>query len=100
MTHENHRSIASKIKGVMFKLPYIIDCVDFEDFILAHLEGDLSRCQKSIFEMNMTLCAECRKYLQRYQASLALAKSAEGTTVPTEVPEGLIRATLAAREDD
>ena len=49
MAHENHRSIASKIKGVMFKLPYIINCVEFEDFIQAHLEGGLSRRRKSIF---------------------------------------------------
>ena len=84
----------------MFKLPYMINCVEFENFTLAYLEGDLSRHQKSIFEMHMTLCAECQKYLQRYQASLALAKSAEATTVPTEVPEGLIRAVWAAREAD
>jgi anti-sigma factor RsiW len=84
----------------MFKLPYMINCVEFENFILAYLEGDLSRHQESIFEMHMMLCAECQKYLQRYQASLALAKSAEATTVPTEVPEGLIRAVLAAHEAD
>ncbi|MBT5495574.1 MAG: hypothetical protein HOK54_07525 [Alphaproteobacteria bacterium] len=100
MTQENHRSIASKIKGAMFKLPYMINCVEFEDFILAYLEDDLTRRQRSIFEMHMTLCAECREYLQQYQASLALAKSAEATTVPTEVPEDLIRAVLAAREAD
>jgi len=74
----------------------MINCVEFEDFILAYLEDDLTRRQRSIFEMHMTLCAECREY----QASLALAKSAEATTIPTDVPEDLIRPVLAAHEAD
>ncbi len=88
-----------RIQGLMFKLPLMISCEDFEDFILDYLDGTLPSRQKFIFEMHMKLCRECREYLEAYRTSLELAKSTAQEEAPKQpVPEDLIAAVLAARK--
>lgn len=98
MTETARRSMMSRVRGMMFKLPYMISCVEFEDFIDSYLDDDLPPRQRRIFEMHLALCAECRAYLRKYKASIELAKSAEAEPVDVKVPEDLVRAVLAARE--
>lgn len=90
-----------RLKGMMFKLPSMIDCEEFEQFIIAYLEGDLSRRQKTIFEMHLKLCRECRDYLKAYRISMELAAKAlrdETGFEPEDVPEDLITAVIEARK--
>ncbi len=96
---EARPTLMRRIHGAMFKLPLMITCEAFEDFILAYLEDDLSPRQKFVFEMHLKLCRECRDYLKAYRASLELAKSTgQAQPLPDEVPEDLVAAVLAARE--
>lgn len=85
-----------RLHGMMFKLPMMITCEAFEDFILAYLESELSGRQKFIFEMHLKLCRECRDYLKAYKTALELAKSSGA--LPQKVPEDLVTAVLAARD--
>jgi len=88
--------------GIMFKLPSMISCVEFEAFILAYLDDELPRRQKIVFEMHLRLCRECRDYLKVYRTAMDLAagslRDAPGFE-PEDVPEDLIAAVLAAREE-
>lgn len=87
--------------GMMFKLPLMITCNEFESFILAYLEDGLPAKQKFVFEMHLKICRECREYLQAYRASLELTKHAyEGDLIGPndQVPDDLVRAILAARK--
>lgn len=87
-----------RIHGVMFKLPYMITCEAFEDFILAYLEDELPPRQKFIFEMHLKLCRECREYLTAYRASIELARRGLGEMqAPEDVPEDLVKAVIDAR---
>ena len=93
-------SFMRRMHGLMFKLPLMISCEEFEDFILAYLDGEVTRRQKLVFEMHLGMCRECREYLRTYQASLQLAKDAMATSdaeIPEDVPEDLVKAVLAAR---
>jgi predicted anti-sigma-YlaC factor YlaD len=95
------RKTVRRIHGTMFKLPLMITCEVFEDFILAYLDDELSVKQKFAFEMHLKLCRECRDYLKAYRVSLTLAKDSVSETVtllPDEVPEDLILAILEARK--
>ena len=95
------KSLMRRMQGLMFKLPLMITCAEFEDFVLAYLEGDLSKRQKFVFEMHLALCRECREYLAAYRTAMALAKGALGeadSPVPDDVPEDLIKAVLTARD--
>ena len=90
-----------RIHGVMFKLPLMITCEAFEDFILAYLEDELTGRQKFIFEMHLKVCRECRDYLKAYRASMDLAKDSfdlPNAVSMEEVPEDLVRAVIEARK--
>ncbi len=95
-------TVMRRIHGMMFKLPLMITCEAFEDFILAYLDGDLTARQTFAFEMHLKLCRECREYLNAYRASMTLAKDAlkreEAAALPETVPEDLVKAVLDARK--
>lgn len=94
-------SIRRRIHALMFKSPLMITCEEFEDFILAYLEDDLSAKQKFIFDLHIKVCRECRDYLNAYRASIDLAKQAleeESKLLPEQVPDDLVKAILAARD--
>ena len=93
-------TLRRRIHGIMFKLPGMISCREFEDFVLAYLEGELSLTQRRIFEMHLRLCRECREYLEAYTRTLNATRNmslAEKETL-AEVPEDLIAAILDARK--
>jgi anti-sigma factor RsiW len=90
-----------RLKGIMFHLPMMITCRQFEDFILSYFEGGLTDRERKLFEIHLKVCRECREYLAAYKASMEAAKqglSDEATALPDEVPEDLIAAVIASRE--
>lgn len=98
---QSQPKLMRRIHGMMFKLPLMITCEAFEDFILAYLEGELTGRQKFVFEMHLKLCRECREYLAAYRASMELAKQggvSNSGDLPQEVPEDLVAAVMAARD--
>lgn len=93
------RKSMRRIHGVMFKLPYMITCEVFEDFVLAYLEDELPAKQRFVFEMHLKLCRECREYLEAYRTAMTLAKHGFDAREPLEnVPEDLIKAVMDARK--
>ena len=101
MSNTQNRKTARPIASMMFRLPFMINCEEFEAFIVNYLEGNLSRPQRIKFDMHLKLCRECRDYLQSYKATMNLTKAQ--TDIPFskmgmgEVPEDLIKAVIAAR---
>ena len=87
---------------MMFRLPLMITCAQFEEFITDYLDGNLSPKQKFVFELHLMVCRECREFLRAYKASMDLAKDVlkdENMFSTTDVPEDLIKAVLAARSE-
>jgi len=92
--------LRDKIRGQMFRLPFMLTCGQVEDFLLDYFEGDLPRGQRLIFELHLAMCRECRDYLTAYRKTVELGKAAfprPDAPVPDEVPEDLVQAILAAR---
>jgi len=90
-----------RLHGLIFKLPAMISCVEFEDFILGYLDGDLPRGQRLLFDMHLAVCRECRDYLAAYKAAMAVTKGAlarQEIEQLENLPEDLITAVLAARK--
>ncbi len=89
------------MRGVMLNhMPWMITCREFEDFILAYLEGDLPEKQRFVFELHLRVCRDCRDYLAAYRRTIEVSKRAfehPDAPVPKSVPEDLITAVLAAR---
>ncbi len=92
-------SVRQRIRGIMFKLPLMITCVEFEEFIIAYLDDELSSRQRRIFEFHLAVCAECRDYLAAYKAAMTVTRDALGAQSAetlANVPEDLVAAVLAA----
>ena len=92
------------LKGVMLeRMPGMITCREFEDFICDYLDGTLPAAKRRVFELHMRICRECREYLAAYQKARALgqATALPGSTepVPDDVPEDLIKAILESRRE-
>ena len=88
-------------KAFMFKsLPMMINCREFEEFLIDYFEDALPKRQRYVFEMHLKLCRECREYLTAFERTIELSKSAfddpDGPT-PDDIPEDLVRAILDAR---
>ncbi len=90
------------LRGMMLNhMPLMITCREFEDFILAYLEGELPGRQRFVFDLHLKVCRECRDYLAAYRRTVAVTKRAfddDDAPVPDAVPEDLIKAVLAARD--
>ena len=94
------KTFMRRLQGVMFKLPLMITCAQFEDFIVSYLDGQLPARQRRLFELHLRICRECRDYLAAYRASMVLTKSALRTENEQDlqaVPEDLGNAGIAAR---
>ena len=90
------------MRGMMLRhMPFMITCRQFENFILAYLEGELPDRQQFIFELHLKVCHECRDYLAAYRRTIEISKRAfeePDRPVPDDVPEDLLKAILAARD--
>ena len=90
-----------RLHGVLFKLPLMLTCAEFEEFVLDYLDGALPATQRAIFRMHLFLCRDCQRYLTAYERSVAMGKASfddPGATLPEAVPEDLVQAILAAKK--
>jgi anti-sigma factor RsiW len=75
-------------------------CREFADFIAGYDAGELAVDVRAPFERHLELCANCRRYLAQYRATIELGRAAFedlDAGVPESIPEDLIAAILAAR---
>ena len=93
--------LTRRLKGMMLKRMHgMMTCLEFEEFVLSYLEGELPERQKRIFEWHLRICRECREYLAAYKRTIEIGKAVLGPAnepVPDDVPGDLIRAVLASR---
>ncbi|MCH9672230.1 MAG: zf-HC2 domain-containing protein [Gammaproteobacteria bacterium] len=85
---------------VMRAMPGMITCREFEEFIGAYVEGELSVGQEKVFRRHLRVCRECREYLAAYELATALGQAAfpdPEAPLPDDVPEDLIRAIVDAQ---
>jgi predicted anti-sigma-YlaC factor YlaD len=97
------RKSTRPLAAMMFRLPMMIDCVAFEEFILDYLDGTLSRRQRIVFEIHLRLCRECRTYLRDYKNTIAMTQAQFDIPFSQmgmgDVPKDLVKAVLAARQE-
>ena len=98
-----------RMKGLMLKYMHrMITCVEFENFVLRYLDDELPQKQKTVFELHLKLCAQCRDYLAAYQRSMEISRAVlDSSNDPSsndpgaqDVPEDLVKAVLEALEQD
>ncbi len=88
------------LKGQMMKrMPAMLTCREFEEFIISYLDGDLPLAQSRVFKMHLLMCRECREYLDAYKRSIELNQSFlkdSEDSIPESVPDTLIKAIVSS----
>ncbi len=76
-----------------------MNCREFTDFLDDYVDGHLPGDQSATFEQHMRDCPPCVDYLESYRetAKLGRALCEADEALPSDVPERLIAAILAAR---
>ncbi len=77
-------------------IPLVITCRQFEEFVMDFVEGSLPPDHKRLFELHLRTCHECRQYLARYRATVALSRRLGEQNPLSEIPRGLVRAIAGA----
>lgn len=95
-------SVMRKAKAFMFRsLPMMINCREFEEFLIDYFEDSLPKRQRLVFDIHMKICRECREYLVAFKRSIDVSKRVFADLdeeVPDDVPEDLVRAIIEARK--
>ena len=74
-------------------------CREFIDFLDDYLAGALDIARRDVFDHHLSMCRDCRNYIEQYRQTVALGKAAFDSPdheVPANVPEALVAAILAA----
>ena len=94
------RNLMRRLKGFLFRRMHgMITCEEFEAFILAYLDNELPQRQRTIFEVHIRMCRECRDYLAAYRRTTELGRAAmlpDSDAVLDDVPQDLVTAILTS----
>ena len=77
-----------------------VTCRQFVEFLADYLGGELPAAERDEFNAHLSACPSCVTYMKTYQETIRAGKSAltaSDEPVPESIPEGLVRAILAAR---
>ena len=86
--------------AALMRIAREMSCADFAQFLHDYVEEELPVTERQVFERHIGICPECVTYLESYRTTIALARDAECEERDEEgcgMPEGLVRAILAAR---
>ena len=89
------------LKGQMLKRMHgMLTCREFEEFVLAYLDGELTPKQLTRFNMHLRMCRECREYIAAYQRTTEINRAVLGApdeSLSDDVPADLIKAILESK---
>jgi len=76
-------------------------CRDVTDFLEAYVAAELADDVRVAFDGHMKACANCRRFLLQYEATVMAGKQAYTLLEETPIPDDLVKAILSAlRKED
>jgi anti-sigma factor RsiW len=81
-------------------VPTWMTCRELIELLQEYLDGALAADVRAHFEQHLAACASCATYLETYETTVELGRAAfthPDDAVPSDVPEDLVQAILAAR---
>jgi anti-sigma factor RsiW len=74
-------------------------CRELIDFLMEYTNGELPNEERQAFDRHLGSCIACRSYLDTYIRAVEMGRTAfaDDETLPSDVPEDLVQAILAAR---
>jgi len=81
------------IRSVMVKLPYMLTCLEFEEFIDDYIDGNLPASVSRKVYLHLLACWDCKSYIRAYKRSIEMSKAfcdKLDSEVLEDVPDELI----------
>ncbi|NOX69761.1 MAG: zf-HC2 domain-containing protein [Gammaproteobacteria bacterium] len=81
----------------------MLTCKQFDEFMMDYLEGNLPFWQKVSCGLHLRMCRKCAKFVDQYRRVVLLEKDAllpSADSIPEAVPEELVNAALAYRQQN
>jgi len=85
------------IRSLMFKLPYMLNCREFEEFIDDYIDGKLPSSVSRKVYLHLLACWDCKSYIRAYKRSIEMGKAfcdKLDSEVLEDVPDELISIVL------
>jgi len=87
------------IKRLMTRyVPGMLTCKEVDSFLFDFHEGQLSFTENLKFKLHISMCQDCKTYLQNYEKTIRLSKEGIKIAEPIEkIPEELLQVILKSR---
>ncbi len=85
------------IRSVMVKLPYMLTCREFEEFIDNYIDHNLPASVSRKVYLHLLACWDCKSYIRAYKRSIEMSKAfcdKLDSEVLEDVPDELISIVL------
>jgi len=80
-------------------LPGMLTCEEVDGFLYNFHEGKLSYTENIKFKLHLSMCSECKTYVQNYKNTIRISKAGFIKADPVEnVPEELMQVILKSRK--
>jgi anti-sigma factor RsiW len=63
-----------------------------------YLDGTLPLAQRMSFKLHISLCPDCRRYIDSYKKTIEIGRAAHDTPEIADPPEELVQAILKSRK--
>ena len=80
----------------------MLTCRQFEEFVQAYHDGELTKKELRMFNLHLRVCRECREYLASYQRSIEISTAVLGQLhepAPDKVPADLVETILESKSE-
>lgn len=99
--HEDQGPVRLWLSSLFLRhVPGQLTCGEFEEFVQAYHDDELSAQQRRIFDRHMHMCPMCEVSFQSYLRAVEMGRkvcASEDAAAPDDLPEELVRAILEAR---
>jgi anti-sigma factor RsiW len=76
----------------------MLTCQEVIDYLSAYVAGELCPVEQAAMDRHIAVCPACVNFLDSFRATLAVTQSPNLFPVAEPIPEGLVKAVLAARK--
>ncbi|MCH7518860.1 MAG: zf-HC2 domain-containing protein [Candidatus Dadabacteria bacterium] len=89
--------MSKSIRSLLFKIPYMLNCREFEEFIDDYIDGKLLSSVSRKVYLHLLACWDCKSYIRAYKRSIEMSKAfcdKLDSEVLEDVPDELISIVL------
>jgi anti-sigma factor RsiW len=76
----------------------MLTCQEVIDYLSAYVAGELPSAEQAAMDKHIAVCPACVNFLKSFRTTVTVTRSPKLFPVAESIPEGLVKAVLAARK--